>query len=132
MSAHGPAESTVSWLTWNLLTEELARTRYSGRSRTLRYEDFVADPRDTVESLLEWTGVPAGGSPFRDRATVELGGNHTVSGNPGRFRTGTVVLRPDDAWRRDQSRSHRLISTAMSLPLLRRYGYRVAARPVGD
>ena len=41
---------------------------------------------------------------------------------------GEVSLRPDDAWRWEQSRRDRLVSTAAALPLLRRYGYRVRPR----
>lgn len=126
MAGHSATESTVSWVAWNLLTERLARHQFAGRSLTLRYEDFVADPQGTVASVLAFSGVVAdGGDPFRSTRTVELAGNHTVSGNPGRFRTGRVVVRPDDAWLDGQSRTHRLLSTAVSLPLLRRYGYRV-------
>jgi hypothetical protein len=125
MTGHSPAASSMSWVTWNLLTEEMARSRYPGRSRQVRYEDFVADPRVTVESILDFCGMPAIGTPFRGQTTVELAPNHTVSGNPGRFRTGAVALRDDDAWRAQQPVRDRMISTAVSLPLLRRYGYRV-------
>jgi hypothetical protein len=124
MDQHGPAESTTKWLAWNLLTEQVARG-YEGRRRRLRYEDFVADPRGTVEGLLGWAGVAADGGPFVDRHTVRLGANHTVSGNPGRFRTGPVVLHPDEEWRRAQPLGPRALCTALSFPLLHRYGYRV-------
>jgi hypothetical protein len=124
MDQHGPAESTTKWLAWNLLTEQVARG-YEGRRRRLRYEDFVADPRGTVEGLLGWAGVAADGGPFVDRHTVRLGANHTVSGNPGRFRTGPVALHPDEEWRRAQPLGPRALCTALSFPLLHRYGYRV-------
>ncbi|MCW6006358.1 sulfotransferase [Micromonospora sp. CPCC 205371] len=124
MDQHGPAESTTKWLAWNLLTEQVARG-YEARRRRLRYEDFVADPRGTVEELLAWAGVPSVGGPFVDGRTVELGENHTVSGNPGRFRTGPVALRPDEEWRRAQPLGPRALCTALSFPLLHRYGYRV-------
>jgi hypothetical protein len=125
MARHSAAGSTRNWLAWNLLTEELARDAFEGRSIRLRYEDFVASPRVHVESVLNLVGVEPYGSPFVDAVTVKLGGNHTVSGNPARFRTGEVTLRLDDAWRNGQPVRPRLVSTAMSLPLLRRYGYRV-------
>ena len=125
MTSHRAAESTVSWVTWNLLVEQMARDLYPGKALTLRYEDFVADPQAAVGSVLAFSGVCPDGDPFTSHRTVELPGNHTVSGNPGRFRTGTVVVRSDDAWRDDQSRAQRLVSTAVSLPLLRRYGYRI-------
>lgn len=127
MRQHSAAESTTHWVTWNLLIESLAKATFAGRSRRLRYEDFVAAPRETVESLLTFAGVPAAAGPFQADTVVQLTGNHTVSGNPGRFRTGEVQLRIDDAWRADQSWRPRAVSTAISLPLLRRYGYPVAA-----
>jgi hypothetical protein len=124
MRQHGPAESTLSWLSWNWLTEQVARS-YPGRWRRLRYESFTADPRAAAEDLLRFTGLVPTGGPFRDRQTVQLAGNHTVSGNPSRFQTGLVVLRDDDAWRRDQPIGSRLVSTTLALPLLHRYGYRI-------
>ncbi|MFD0598780.1 hypothetical protein ACFQZ4_46160 [Catellatospora coxensis] len=62
-------------------------------------------------------------SPFVGDRTVELAANHTVSGNPGRFRTGTVELRADDAWRDQLPVATRLATTALALPLMQRYGY---------
>ena len=124
MQPHGAAESTVHWVAWNLLIESLARGPFAGRSRRLRYEDFVAAPHRTVESLL---GVSLGGCPFQDEVTVRLRANHTVSGNPSRFQTGAVALRADDAWRAGQPWGPRVVSTAISLPLLHRYGYAPAA-----
>jgi Sulfotransferase family len=123
MQPHGAAESTLHWMAWNLLIEELARGAFAGRSRRLRYEDFVAAPHDTLRSLLGFTGGGCEAGPFQDEATVRLRANHTVSGNPGRFRTGTIALRPDDAWRSGQRWRPRAVSTAIALPLLRRYGY---------
>jgi len=123
MKPHSATESTASWVGWNMLIEQLTGTSFAGRSQRLRYEDFVADPRNTVESLLESTGTSWSAGPFQDVATVQLPANHTVSGNPSRFKTGRVVLRADDDWRSDQPWSPRVVSTAISLPLLRRYGY---------
>jgi hypothetical protein len=127
MQPHSAAESTAHWVTWNLLIESLARDSFAGRSQRLRYEDFVAEPRETVESILAFAGVSACAGPFAEETVVSLTRNHTVSGNPGRFRTGRVALRADDAWRSDQAWRSRAVSTAISLPLLHRYGYPVAA-----
>jgi hypothetical protein len=127
MQPHSAIESTTHWMAWNLMIERLMQESFGGRSRRLRYEDFVAAPRKTVESLFRFTGTPLTTGPFEDHATVRLPGNHTVSGNPNRFRTGSVQLRPDDAWRSDQRWQHRAAATAISLPLLRRYGYTLTA-----
>lgn len=129
MEPHGVVESGAHWLTWNLMIEQVARSGFGDRTRLLRYEDFVDRPRATVESLLRFSGIEPVGGPFRrgDDATVELAVNHTFSGNPGRFRTGEITLRLDDAWRAEQAWQPRLVSTALALPLLHRYGYPVNA-----
>lgn len=64
-----------------------------------------------------------GPTPFVGQDTVTLRTNHTVAGNPNRFRTGEVRIVPDDEWRTLMSRSDRLCVEALALPLLKRYGY---------
>jgi hypothetical protein len=127
MRPHNAWESAANWVAWNMLTEKLADTWFAGRYLRVRYEDFVAGPRRTAESLLDFTGTRWTLGPFQGAATVRLPTNHTVSGNPSRFRTGQVDLHADDAWRTGQSWSPRRVSTAISLPLLRRYGNPLAA-----
>lgn len=122
MQQHGPWESCSKWIVWNAFAEGLAAA-YPGRFRRLRYEDLIVRPRAAVEDLLTMTGTSIDGGPFEDERTVVLADNHTVSGNPGRFRTGRTMLRADDAWRTDQPLKHRAVATVVSLPLLHRYGY---------
>jgi hypothetical protein len=126
MQQHQPTESTMHWLVWNAFSERLARA-YPQRYRRLRYEDFAGQPRQTIEDLLDFTGMEPASGPFLDATTVRLEPNHTVSGNPSRFRTGQVTLRPDDRWRQEQPFGPRLAVTALALPLLHRYGYSVRA-----
>jgi hypothetical protein len=59
----------------------------------------------------------------RPDGIVELGENHTVTGNPDRFHRGPVELREDRAWRRNLPPPQRLVVTTLALPLLARYGY---------
>jgi hypothetical protein len=116
-------KSTAYWVGFNLASGAVTR-RHRERSLLLRYEDFVADPGATVGALLELCGADPAANPVRDRA-VELHGNHTVTGNPDRFRTGsTVIGEDDDGWRSGLPARARLAATALSWPLLRRYGYR--------
>lgn len=61
--------------------------------------------------------------PFTDEHTVELETNHTVEGNPMRFQQGTVELHLDEEWKKGMKRTDRRISTALTWPLLLRYGY---------
>jgi hypothetical protein len=55
------------------------------------------------------------------------GVNHTVTGNPDRFRSGTTVIRDaDDSWKASLPMSAKLAAAALSWPLFWRYGYRYA------
>jgi hypothetical protein len=49
--------------------------------------------------------------------------SHTVSGNPNRFETGAVELRPDREWISKMSPRNKALVTALTLPLLKHYGY---------
>ena len=125
MEAHGPTSSTVSWLGWNLAAEVLRRRHDARRSLLLRYEDFVARPRPTAQRIVDLVGESPESLPFENDRTVRLGRNHTVSGNPDRFKTGSVNLREDTEWAAKQPRGDRLVTTMLALPLLHRYGYRL-------
>jgi hypothetical protein len=73
--------------------------------------------------------VPAGdlSAPFLhadgDEPYADLTTAHTASGNPMRFTTGRLAIRGDDRWRSAMSRQDQRLVTALTLPLLRRYGY---------
>jgi hypothetical protein len=123
------ARSTAYWLGFNLASEAVTR-RYPERSVFLRYEEFIADPAGTVAALLRLAGTGPAASPVRGR-TVELHTNHTVTGNPDRFRTGpTVISGTDDAWHTRLPPVARLTAQTLSWPLFTRYGYR-PGRPPG-
>ncbi|MFF5205596.1 sulfotransferase [Streptosporangium sp. NPDC000396] len=114
--------STAYWHGFNLASQAITR-RHPGRSLFLRYERFIADPAGTIDALLRFCDADPDANPVRDR-TVELHTNHTVTGNPDRFRTGVTVIRDrDDSWKTGLSVSAKLAAATLSWPLFRRYGY---------
>src|SRR6266568_1834470 len=124
--------STAYWHGFNLAAHAITR-RYPDRSLLLRYEDFIADPAGTIGVLLRLCGADPAVNPMQGRM-IELHTNHTVTGNPDRFRTGATIVRDaDDAWRAGLPWSARLAATALSWPLSGRYAYRSrgAAGPRG-
>jgi sulfotransferase family protein len=123
-----PAASSANWLVMNASVEVVLRRRLGDRMRSLRYEDFAADPRGTLGDVAEWAGIPAGTLPFLDASRVELGGNHTVGGNPGRFTTGPVAIVADEEWRTAMARRAVVEATVPAAPLLGRYGYPLVPR----
>ncbi len=131
MNRVNTVKSSLLWDVWNVSSEALWRGS-PGRYMRLRYEDFVAEPRRAVEAILDMLGENAGrspfGPPFVGEREVELGAGHTVAGNPNRFRSGPVRLRPDEEWvSRMRPRDRRLV-TLLAFPLLAQYGYPVFTR----
>lgn len=121
-------DATLRWDLLNLGSEAVLRRAGRGRALRIRYEDFVAEPRATVERTRALLREGAGRSPFVDERTVTLGVNHSIAGNPSRFSTGTLVLEDRSEWRGGQSPIERWVTTAVAFPFLRRYGYRGARR----
>ena len=119
----GSATSGRSWLVTNLGAEAIRRAVSPDRSLLVRYEDFVSEPRRTMEGVARLIGASPGDLPFVDDRTVRLGANHTAGGNPGRLSSGQMSIRSDDEWRTAQAKRARSVSTAFALPLLHRYHY---------
>jgi hypothetical protein len=117
------AKSTAYWHGFNLASRAITR-RYQERSLQLRYEDFLADPRAAIGRLLTLCGEPEEANPVQGRV-IDLGVNHTVTGNPDRFNSGATVLRDtDNRWVTGLPRRARLATVLLAWPLFRRYGYR--------
>ena len=130
----GVVKSALIWTSWNAAAEALWR-RTPEHYLRIRYEDFVEDPQSSVKDILDMVGEekPLYPRPFTGERSVKLGESHTVAGNPNRFQTGDVTLKSDDEWAaRMRSRDRRLV-TALTFPLLARYGYPRGFPPrVGD
>jgi Sulfotransferase family len=121
MHRQSPAMSSALWDAWNASAEALWH-RTPEKYLRLRYEDFVADPRESLKRILEFVGLTAE-LPLAGEREVRLGISHTVSGNPNRFETGAVELRPDREWMDKMEPRHRALVTALTFPLLKHYGY---------
>ena len=124
MKRYSPTRSAWRWLGYNGCFETLARLGVP--STLVRYEELVRAPRVELERILAGVGMRVGGpalSFIRGR-DVHLRANHTVAGNPMRFRVGNVSLRVDDEWTRRLPAGDRRLVSLLTWPLLRRYGYR--------
>jgi hypothetical protein len=125
--AMSAVRSTAYWVGFNLASRAVVR-RHPERSMFLRYEDFTGDPGRAIRQLIELCDGDPAASPVRGR-TAELRPNHTVTGNPDRFRSGTTVIRADDSlWRTELPTRAKVATLALAWPLMRRYGYPVRDR----
>lgn len=116
--------SAVRWVENSLSAEMLRRRIRPDRQLLVRYEDFARDPDGTIRGVLAFLGQDPAASPVSIRGVVALGRNHTVAGNPDRFRSGgDVEIREDAAWRGGLGVRDRVAVQTLTWPLLLRYGY---------
>lgn len=110
------------WLYGNLFFELLRAKIPSAR---LRYEDLAHAPKEHVERALRGSGILEDGADFvmAGDGNVQLGTLHTIGGNPMRFGRGGAPISRDEAWRREFPAVTRRAVTAVTWPLLLRYGY---------
>jgi glycosyltransferase involved in cell wall biosynthesis len=116
MMHSSPAETAVRW---SLTQSEVSLLRRCDVPVTrLRYEHFVSAPAESIRAALLDLAIPVGDADLQHigRQTLELGTSHGLSGNPSRFRAGTITLRADDQWKSRMSASQRRIVTALTLP----------------
>lgn len=121
-----PAQVARGWMVHNVLLHALALRRVP--RLFLRYEDLVAGPRERLRDVVCFAGLPAAAAdaPFVDDRHVDLRAeDHTLAGNPLRFRRDTVTISADEAWRRELPGPAQRRVTAVTAPLLLAYRYRL-------
>ena len=122
MQRQGPLKSAGLWTMWNTAAGAFWR-RTPERYLRLRYEDVIREPRQAIDRICAFVGEDVAGSPFVSDTEVQLTPSHSVAGNPSRFTTGLVTLRPDDEWQTKMRRTDRALVTTVTWPLLLRYHY---------
>ncbi len=122
LASRHPVTTALSWHEWNVLLRRSQRRR-PDRYMLLRYEDFIRNPRAVVRRILDMVGETPTQLPFVGESEIVLGAQHTVSGNPNRFRIGPTTIRADDEWKNSMGWRMRLFASAMTWPERLRYGY---------
>lgn len=127
-ATYSPAAAAGRWNLQNGAMDLLART--GTPALRVRYEDYAADPESTLRQIAAFAGLPANGADLRflardggGRWAAQLGVAHTGSGNPMRFATGEIKICRDDTWQKALPSLDRAVVSALTLPLLARYGY---------
>jgi hypothetical protein len=119
MQQFSPARSATDWDVLNLGMEMLRTS--SAPYQRIRYEDLVREPRGELSRIFP--SITGAVGDFLDGDKIPLPVNHSVSGNPLRFTKGAIRIRPDTEWRERMKKSDYALVTALSWPLLLRYGY---------
>jgi hypothetical protein len=123
MPRMSPAQASRAWSIQNYPYALLSGLAYLSR---LRYEDFVSNPNVYLAETLVRVGFDDEANRLHDvirGRQIFLSKEHTVSGNPVRFRTGSIELQPDEEWRIKMRGTDKNIVTALTAPLLLKYGY---------
>lgn len=115
-----PAGSATGWSVRNSSAEVLRW--FSQRYVRLRYEDLTTDPDRELARILNWK-KPTGKDVHRPTVGDQPNRYHTVSGNPLRFKKGPLEVTQDVEWMSAMNSRDRAVVTALTFPLLLRYGY---------
>ncbi len=122
LDLQGPVYSTSYWTVWNPAIHRLFGKR-DQRYLFMRYEDFVAAPRRHIDAVLRFVGEDTASAPFASEDTVAVAGTHAIEGNVAKFARGELRIRADHEWRTKMGWGSRAVVTAMTWPMLWRYGY---------
>lgn len=131
LDRRGPGLASVFWSTAQLMVESMRGDVAS--YRRVRYRDFVRRPEESLRSILRQAGELRGADHLShvEPGAVELEPQHILAGNPMRSRQGRVDLEEDLDWREEMGKAERGLVTALTWPLLYRYGYLPAAPSAG-
>ena len=125
MPRYSPLKVATLWTTHNALLQWLPALKVP--TTVLRYEDLVDDTAAALAGVLASTRLlPEAELAFLNADGAELGINHTVAGNPMRFRIGRVPIRADESWRSGLRPRDRRVVQALTRPLSGRMGYRAS------
>lgn len=110
------------WVTVNAMIGRLGRRLPLHR---VRYEDLVSDPAEQMRGVLALRGreEAAGDLDFLTPDGLRTGHSHAVAGGRVRFTTGPMVLRLDEAWRRELPGWKARVTALVCRTQMRRYGY---------
>lgn len=129
MTRYSPARAAMLWNAHNAAFGMLPR--FGVPVHRICYEALISSPRSSLAAIAAFAGLAAepGDLDFVAGSAVTLGSGHSAAGNPMRFRTGEIPLRPDNAWVAALPPHQRRLVGAITAPMLGAYGYRLSGRP---
>lgn len=118
LRAINPGLTAARWDGFNVASEALRGQAES--YRRVRYEDFIDDPAATLRISLQDLMGPSPDLSFIQARNARVGPQHALAGNPDKLEGGVLEIRASSyalpGWLH-------WMTTAMTLPLITRYGY---------
>jgi hypothetical protein len=121
MERFGLAWTSMKWNIVNLSVDLLKRRTSS--HGMLNYETLSSSPNETLAGILRRLGWGEEEIAATLGKGLVFGVNHTVSGNPMRFEKGELRIRTDEEWKSKMTHLRKFLVTALTFPLLWKYGY---------
>ncbi|MFQ5786423.1 MAG: sulfotransferase [Thermodesulfobacteriota bacterium] len=121
MPRNHPVKSALEWTVMNLSVQTL--THMNNHCVFLRYEDYVASPHKVLTQCLKRLGLGQQDLDFLNSPRIGLKVKHSVSGNPIRFSNEISGIEQDTEWQEKMLKYQKLWVTALTFPLLFKYGY---------
>ena len=121
MPRYSPIKSAVEWNLRNLTVELLSHV--CERSVRESYENLMKSPHGTLSRIIKDLNNPQNNLNFLKDRMAKLDAHHAVSGNPNRFEAGEIELFADTEWTAKMHMWAYFIVTALTWPLLQKYGY---------
>lgn len=109
------------WISYNVFAHILSG--HVENKITLRYEDFSTKPEEVLKKVLLDLKFEDSVDLIRGGAAYNPQNHHTVSGNPMRLSGKTIDVKPDLAWKDNLPSLIKYGVTALTLPMLSKYGY---------
>ncbi len=119
-TAYTPPYKTA--LQWDIINYALGYLGNNSSYSLVRYEDFMSNPKSTIKKIIGELGLTSTVS-YINGSTIKLNIDHTVSGNPMRFKNGNVALKYDERWKTGLSEKHRFLLDCLTWPMQKKYHY---------
>ncbi len=116
-----PGRVGLRWLWFNWAFANIDRLGVP--TTTVRYEDFVANPVETLDQIHQFAGLDMSADSLLGDDALILEPGHSVSGNPRRLDRKPVEFRADEQWRTDLDPKMRSLVGLITRPMLGRYRY---------
>ena len=123
MTQEGTYWACVKWMSLNARMEQVVRWK-PHRWLHVRYEDFVARPKEISEQIVRAVSDREFSSPFVEEGLVRMSPSHTVSGNPCRYHhSGEVRITADREWSTAMDPEEQSLAVDLTRQGLVKHGY---------
>ncbi len=120
MNQYHPLATARRWLLENIFIEKVcSQIKYL----PVRYEDFVANPAETIQNIQQWVGLNET-NPFIHNQQAEIKKQpHLIASNPIGTRKGIIHIQPDDEWKLKLPIHWQFAIKLICWPLIKKYHY---------